>query len=47
MIPAVASYVAVHHLASAVLVLYSDAGHAFLFQHARDFADQVTRFLAG
>jgi len=47
MIPAVASYVAVHYLASAVLVLYSDAGHAFLFQHARDFTDQVARFLAG
>ena len=34
MIPAVASYVAVQHLDDATLVLYSDAGHAFLFQHA-------------
>ncbi|MYV54065.1 alpha/beta hydrolase [Streptomyces sp. SID3212] len=47
MIPALASYVAVQHLDSAVLVLYSDAGHGFLFQHAEAFAAQVTNFLAG
>ena len=46
MIPAVASYVAVQHLDSATLVLYSDAGHAFLFQHARAFATEVTNFLS-
>jgi pimeloyl-ACP methyl ester carboxylesterase len=46
MIPALASYVAVQHLDSAILVLYSDAGHAFLFQHARAFATEVTNFLA-
>ncbi|MFI9169750.1 alpha/beta fold hydrolase [Streptomyces lincolnensis] len=46
MIPALASYTAVHHLTDATLVAYSDAGHAFLFQHARDFAAQVTAFLA-
>jgi len=46
MISAVASYVAVQHLDSAILVLYSDAGHAFLFQHARAFATEVTNFLA-
>lgn len=46
MIPAVASYVAVQHLDNAILVLYSDAGHAFLFQHARAFATEVTNFLA-
>ena len=46
MISALASYVAVQHLDSAVLVLYSDAGHAFLFQHARAFATEVTNFLA-
>ena len=46
MIPALASYVAVQHLDSAVLVLYSDAGHAFLFQHAKAFATEVTNFLA-
>jgi pimeloyl-ACP methyl ester carboxylesterase len=46
MIPALASYTAVHHLADATLVAYSDAGHAFLFQHAKDFARQVSAFLA-
>lgn len=46
MIPALASYVAVQHLRSATLVLYSDAGHAFLFQHARTFATEVGNFLA-
>lgn len=45
--PALASYVAVQHLEDAVLVLYSDAGHAFLFHHAKSFAAQVTNFLAG
>jgi pimeloyl-ACP methyl ester carboxylesterase len=46
MIPAVASWVAVQHLDSAVLVLYSDAGHAFLFQHDQEFVTEVTNFLA-
>jgi pimeloyl-ACP methyl ester carboxylesterase len=47
MIPALASYVAVQHLDTATLLLYSDAGHAFLFQHARAFATEVRTFLAG
>jgi pimeloyl-ACP methyl ester carboxylesterase len=46
MVPAHASYVAVQHLADATLLLYGDAGHAFLFQHARAFTKQVTDFLA-
>jgi pimeloyl-ACP methyl ester carboxylesterase len=46
MIPAIASYVAVQYLDDATLVLYSDAGHAFLFQHARTFTTQVAHFLA-
>jgi pimeloyl-ACP methyl ester carboxylesterase len=46
MIPALAAYTAVQHLPNATLVAYSDAGHAFLFQHARAFAAQVTSFLA-
>lgn len=46
MITPLASYTAVQHLPSATLVAYSDAGHAFLFQHAKDFAAQVTAFLA-
>ncbi|MFF3208721.1 alpha/beta fold hydrolase [Streptomyces sp. NPDC002962] len=45
MIPALASYVAVQHLENATLVLYSDAGHGFLFQHARAFATKVGNFL--
>jgi pimeloyl-ACP methyl ester carboxylesterase len=46
MIPAHASYVAIQHLDNATLVLYSDAGHGFLFQHAKAFATEVTNFLA-
>jgi pimeloyl-ACP methyl ester carboxylesterase len=45
MIPAIASYVAVQHLETATLLLYSDAGHAFLFQHAEKFAIEVANFL--
>ncbi len=44
MVPALASYVAVQHLDSATLVLYSDAGHAFLFQHATAFTTEVANF---
>ncbi|MFM9499680.1 alpha/beta fold hydrolase [Streptomyces galilaeus] len=47
MIPAVASYVAVQHLEDATLLLYSDAGHGFLFQHAEEFVTAVNHFLAG
>ncbi|MCX5265742.1 alpha/beta fold hydrolase [Streptomyces sp. NBC_00199] len=46
MITPLASYTAARHLPHATLVAYSDAGHAFLFQHAKDFAAQVTAFLA-
>jgi pimeloyl-ACP methyl ester carboxylesterase len=46
MIPAIASYIAVQHLDDATLLLYSDAGHAFLFQHARAFSTQIANFLA-
>ncbi|WP_405512435.1 alpha/beta fold hydrolase [Streptomyces canus] len=46
MLPAFASFAAVQHLENATLVLYSDAGHAFLFQHARAFTTQVADFLA-
>jgi pimeloyl-ACP methyl ester carboxylesterase len=46
MVPAHASYVAVQHLADATLLLYGDAGHAFLFQHANAFTKQVADFLA-
>ncbi|MFI6122634.1 alpha/beta fold hydrolase [Streptomyces sp. NPDC051064] len=47
MLPAFGSFTAVQHLDNATLVLYSDAGHAFLFQHAKEFTTQVGNFLAG
>lgn len=46
MISAVASYKAVELVPDSKLVLYSDAGHAFLFQHIDDFVAQVNLFLA-
>ena len=45
MIHAYASYAAVERLPNAVLIIYSDAGHAFLFQHAEDFGNKVLSFL--
>jgi pimeloyl-ACP methyl ester carboxylesterase len=45
MIPAYRSYVIASEAANAKLVLYPDSGHAFLFQHAEDFAAEVHRFL--
>ena len=45
MIDAFASYAAVQVLPNAKLVLYSDAGHAFLFQHLKEFATEVKVFL--
>ena len=45
MIPAVASYKAVEQVPDATLLLYGDAGHAFLFQHIDEFAAQVNLFL--
>jgi pimeloyl-ACP methyl ester carboxylesterase len=46
MIPALSSFVAVQHLPNATFLAYGEAGHAFLFQHAEDFAAQVGSFLA-
>ena len=46
MVPAHASYVAVQHLADATLHLCGDVGHAFLFQYAKVFTQQVADFLA-
>jgi pimeloyl-ACP methyl ester carboxylesterase len=46
MMPAGASHEAVQQLDDATLVVYSDAGHGFLFQHAEAFAAQVRNFLA-
>ena len=46
MISAMASYAAVENLADGTLLLYGDAGHAFLFQHAKAFTTAVADFLA-
>lgn len=45
MVGAYDSFVMSQHLRDAELVLYSDAGHGFLFQHAERFAERVNRFL--
>jgi pimeloyl-ACP methyl ester carboxylesterase len=47
LIPALASFFAVEHVGgAAVLLVYSDAGHGFLFQYAETFTNQVKAFLA-
>lgn len=46
MIPAYATYAMSQRLPNAKIVLYSDAGHGFLFQHPAAFADEVSRFLS-
>jgi pimeloyl-ACP methyl ester carboxylesterase len=45
MIDAHASYAMSRRVRDAKLVLYSDAGHGFLFQHPEDFAREVNAFL--
>lgn len=45
MVSSAASYALAQKLPSAKLLLYSDAGHAFLFQHAEDFGREVLAFL--
>ena len=46
MISAFASYAMSQRLPNAKVVLYSDAGHGFLFQHHDSFAREVLAFLA-
>lgn len=46
MIPAYRSYVLAQEVADGKLVLYPDAGHAFLFQYIDDFTEEVARFLS-
>lgn len=45
MVSSFQSYYAVQHLPNATLVLYSDAGHAFLFQHAASFTSTLADFI--
>lgn len=47
MLPAYRSYVLSQQAPDAKLVLYPDAGHAFLFQYIDDFAAEIDRFLQG
>lgn len=46
MIPAYRSYVLAQEVPNGKLVLYPDAGHAFLFQHAQSFAIEIDQFLS-
>lgn len=46
MVPTVNSWVMFRQLPNSKLVLYPDAGHAFLFQYAKEYAQEVLRFLA-
>ncbi|OBC01670.1 hypothetical protein A5784_18370 [Mycobacterium sp. 852013-50091_SCH5140682] len=45
MIHSFATYAMATALPTAKAVFYSDAGHAFLFQHIEDFAREVDEFL--
>jgi pimeloyl-ACP methyl ester carboxylesterase len=45
MVHAYASYAMSQRLRNGKVVLYSDAGHAFLFQHDEDFAHEILEFL--
>lgn len=47
MLPAYRSYVLSQQAPDAKLVLYPDAGHAFLFQDIEDFVAEIDRFLEG
>jgi len=46
MIPAEHSFAIARSAPNAKLILYPDAGHAFLFQYAEDFTGEVLKFLA-
>ncbi|MCX5355811.1 alpha/beta fold hydrolase [Streptomyces mirabilis] len=46
MIHAYGTYAMSQKLPDAKVILYSDAGHGFLFQHPDDFAHEVNRFLS-
>ncbi|MFC9285113.1 alpha/beta fold hydrolase [Streptomyces sp. NPDC057052] len=46
MIHSYATYAMSQRLPDAKVILYSDAGHGFLFQHPADFAHEVNRFLS-
>jgi hypothetical protein len=45
MVPAENSYIITRDTPEATLILYPRSGHAFLFQYAEDFSDEVECFL--
>jgi pimeloyl-ACP methyl ester carboxylesterase len=47
MVPAEHSFAIARNAPRAKLILYPDAGHAFLFQYADDFSAEVLKFLSG
>jgi pimeloyl-ACP methyl ester carboxylesterase len=47
MVPSYGAFVLAHEAPNAKLVLYPDAGHAFLFQYIGAFTEEVARFLKG
>jgi pimeloyl-ACP methyl ester carboxylesterase len=46
MIPTINSHILADHIPDARLRIYPDAGHGFLFQHPKQFAELVTEFLS-
>lgn len=46
MIPTVNTHILAQHLPNARVRIYADAGHGFLFQFPKDFAEIVANFLA-
>jgi len=46
MLPAYRSFVLSQQAPDAKLILYPDAGHAFLFQDIEDFSRQIDLFLS-
>jgi len=46
MVPAEHSFAIAQKAPRAKLILYPDAGHAFLFQYAEDFCAEVLKFTA-
>lgn len=45
MVPTVNTHLLAQHIPNSTLSIYSDAGHAFLFQHPEQFAAEVSTFL--
>jgi pimeloyl-ACP methyl ester carboxylesterase len=46
MVPTINSHILADHIPDARLRIYPDAGHGFLFQYPKQFAELVTEFLS-